>query len=301
MKSPEVIGIGHVTCDIICPLQAWPERDTKTIIPQLTLAGGGPAANAIAALARLGVSSGLIGRLGDDLLGRYARDEHAREGIDISHLEMSTAASSPVSVILTDLAETTRTILLTKGRDTTLAPEDLDWDWLQRARLIHLDGHQMPASIAIARQARQWPATEVMLDAGSMREGMFELCGLCDIVIASQRFAGELGGGGDPLRCIAELHERGAAVAGVTLGTDGSVCSQDGDIVRQPAFVVDAVDTTGAGDAYHGGFIYSWLQDSRLSQCLRVASAVAALKCTGLGAREALPDQRRLAAFLACC
>jgi ribokinase len=294
MAAPDVIGIGHVTCDIICPLEAWPELDTKTVIPGIMLAGGGPAANAIAALACLGISTGLVGRLGDDLLGRYAHREHEVAGIDISHLELSPDAVSPVSIILSDLEAGTRTILLTKGRDTALVPERLDWDWLQQARVIHLDGHQMAASLAVATRARDWPDTSIMLDAGSMREGMVELCGLCDIVIASQHFARELSNTDEPRDCITQLRNLGARIAGVTLGARGSLCTDGTGIVKQQAFTVESLDTTGAGDAYHGGFIYGCLEGWPLAQCMQFASAVAALKCTGIGAREGLPNTRQV-------
>lgn len=298
MAPPDVIGIGHVTCDIICPLEAWPERDTKTVIPGIALAGGGPTANALAALVRLGVAAGLVGRLGDDLLGRYAHREHEVAGIDASHLELSVDAVSPVSIILCDLAAGTRTILLTKGRNTALAPERLDWDWLQQARIIHLDGHQMAASLAVAARARDWPETAVMLDAGSMREGMVELCGLCDIVIASRRFARELTESDEPRKCIAQLHHLGVHIAGVTLGADGSLCSDGKHINVQRAITVETQDTTGAGDAYHGGFIHGWLQGLSLAHCMQIASAVAALKCTGIGAREGLPNSQQVQELL---
>ena len=298
MAPPDVIGIGHVTCDIICPLEAWPERDTKTVIPGIKLAGGGPTANAIAALARLGASTALVGRLGDDLLGRYAHREHEMAGIDASHLELSADAVSPVSIILSDLAAGTRTILLTKGRNTALETERLDWDWLQQARVIHLDGHQMAASLAVATRAREWAGTTIMLDAGSMREGMVELCGLCDIVIASRRFARELTASDEPRDCIAQLHRLGAHIAGVTLGADGSLCSDGKNIDMQRAFSVETRDTTGAGDAYHGGFIHAWLQGLPLAHCMQIASAVAALKCTGIGAREGLPNRGQVQGLL---
>ncbi len=298
MATPAVIGIGHVTCDIICPLEDWPAPDTKTVIPEITLAGGGPTANAMAALARLGVTAGLVGRLGDDLLGRYAHREHDVAGIDVSHLELSRDAVSPVSIILSDLGAGTRTILLTKGRNTTLAPEQLDWDWLQQARIVHLDGHQMDASLAVAARARDWPGTTLMLDAGSMRDGMVELGGLCDIVIASQRFARELTDSEEPRDCVNQLLNMGARIAGVTLGSEGSLCSDHTETVKQGAFAVETCDTTGAGDAYHGGFIYGRLQGWPLAQCMQYASAVAALKCTGIGARECLPSRRQVQEFI---
>jgi len=296
---PQVIGLGHVTCDVICPLNGWPEVDTKTIIPGIRLAGGGPTANAMAALAKLDVPCGLAGKLGDDVLGRYTLDTHAREGIDTSRIVVSADTISPVSIILSDLAAGTRTILLTKGEQTTLQPEELDWDWLRQARVIHLDGHQIPASLALAREARAWPAVSVVLDAGSMREGMLELCGLCDVVIASQRFIRQLTAAEVSQQRLAALHATGAPQVGITLGAGGSVFSDGKQHYFQPAFEVPVQDTTGAGDAYHGGFIYGMLSGLAPQECMRVASAVATLKCRGLGARETLPTAAELQEFLA--
>lgn len=297
-ETVDVIGIGHVTCDIICPVDGWPERDTKSVIPGIALDGGGPAANALAAAARLGLTTALVGRLGDDVLGRYTRQLHGTAGIDVSRLRLEPQATSPVSVIISDLRDATRTILLTKGESTTLNPEELDWEWLQGTRLIYLDGHQVPASLAVAREARRWPEVVVMLDAGSMREGLQELCALCDIVIASQVFAAQLTGTQQPAECLRALRNLGVSVAGVTLGAQGSLADAGGGIVRVPAFCVDVQDTTGAGDAYHGGFIYGWLAGRPLAECMSIGSAVAAIKCTGIGARQCLPDVHQLVEFM---
>jgi len=297
--SLDVIGIGHVTSDIVCPFEKWPETDTKTILPGLTLSGGGPTANAMAALARLGVACGLVGKLGDDLLGRFAREAHASDGIDISHLQIDPGTESPVSVILCDLTRSTRTILLTKGRGTTLDPATLDHAWLRQARVIHFDGHQMPASLAVARAAKSWPGARTVLDAGSMKPHLPELIGLCDVVFASARFMRELTGGEDPERFMQALHELGAPVAGVTLGARGSMLSDGKRHFKQPAFEVAAKDTTGAGDAFHGGLIYGLLHGLAWDACLRIASSVAAIKCTGLGARSALPGRDAMMQFMA--
>ncbi len=298
MPRLDVIGLGHITCDIICPLDGWPQPDTKTVLPALTLAGGGPSANALAALAQLGVACGLAGRLGDDVLGRYTHELHARAGIDVSHVQLRADSVSPVSVILADLRAATRTILLTKGEHTQLPPEELDWAWLRQARVLHLDGHQIPASLALAQAARNWDGVQVVLDAGSLRDGMLELCALADYAIASQRFARDLTGSDDPRACIQELLQLGARHAGVTLGARGNVLVAAGTLYQQPAYSVPTQDTTGAGDAFHGGFIYGLLHGLGPRECLRTASAVAAIKCTGLGARSTLPSVEALEQFL---
>ena len=115
---------------------------------------------------------------------------------------------------------------------------------------------------------------------------------------SSARFMRELIGGDDPERFLRELHALGAPIAGVTLGAQGSLLSDGSKKISQPAFEVAALDTTGAGDAFHGGFIYGLLRGMDLDVCLSLASSIAAIKCTGLGARSALPTQDVLAKFM---
>jgi ribokinase len=297
--APDVIGIGHITCDIICPLSGWPQRDTKTVVPGITLAGGGPVANAIATMARLGLRTALAGKLADDLLGRFTRTEHETAGIAMYHVLTAADGDSPVSVILADMDDATRTAMLTKGRGMLLDPGELDWDWLRSASVISLDGHQMPASIAVAQAAREWPDTRIVFDAGSMRPGMRELAALADVVIASERFAAEISSGAEPEAALKMLLAPPTELAIVTLGARGSLLADNTGIHRIPAFPVAARDTTGAGDAYHGGLVYGLLAGKDPTECARLASATAAMKCRGLGARETLPDCAELRAFIA--
>jgi ribokinase len=136
------------------------------------------------------------------------------------------------------------------------------------------------------------------MDAGSMRDGMVELCGLCDIVLASQRFAFQLTGSDNPQLCITALHELGVDNAGVTLGSKGSLYSNRYQLIEHGAFKVDVVDTTGAGDAFHGGYIYGLMQGWEPVRCITFASAIAALKCTRLGTREGLPSINQVTDFI---
>ncbi len=295
---PRVIGIGHVTCDIVCPLDGWPAIDTKTVLPGIMLAGGGPTANTLAGLARLGIGTAIVGQLSDDVLGRYTLEAHRTDGVDISHLRLDPAAVSPVSVLLSDLAAGTRTIFLTKGGHTQLDPDVLDLAWLAQAQVLHFDGHQLPASLAAAKAAQGWPQVTCVLDAGSLREGMLELAKLCDVVIASRRFASDATGESDPTVALRALAAKGFSSIGITCGKEGSYFMDHGQVRFQQAYVVNTQDTTGAGDAFQAGYIYGLLQCWPIAQRLRWASAVAALKCKGLGARSTLPSVNEVEQFL---
>jgi ribokinase len=156
----------------------------------------------------------------------------------------------------------------------------------------------MPASLAAAREARKWPDTRVVVDAGALRDGVLELCALADVVVASQQMAAQLAGEGNPRQAVEKLLDNGAETAGVTLGSKGCVFYAGGAWISLPAFTVNALDTTGAGDAFCAGLIYGMLEGRNWPDCLNYARAVAAVKCTGLGARAALPDAIGLQHFL---
>ena len=182
-----------------------------------------------------------------------------------------------------------RTIFWTRGSVPHLGPEDVDLHAFPHARVLHVDGLMIDACLEAAKQARSLGMTVVM-DAGTMREGTTELAGLVDILIASETFPASLVGPGAPHEtALQALHELGPRQVVITLGARGSIGLDDGKIFPQKAFPVTAVDTTGAGDVYHGGYIYGVLQGWDMPRCMRFASATAALKCTKIGAQAGIP------------
>ncbi|MHC1696638.1 MAG: PfkB family carbohydrate kinase [Geobacteraceae bacterium] len=154
------------------------------------------------------------------------------------------------------------------------------------------------ASLFAAEKARNL-GIPVMLDAGKVRPGMLEIARLCDYLVASEQFALDLGWDGDPAAFQRQARSLGAAVVTITLGERGSITYRNREIISLPAFPIEARDTTGAGDVFHGAYIYGLLRGLDLSGTIRFASAVAAMKCRMIGGRAGIPDRTQVLRFLA--
>jgi ribokinase len=154
------------------------------------------------------------------------------------------------------------------------------------------------ASIEGAKQAKAMGLTVVM-DAGTLREGYRELISMVDILIASERFGSALVGGDKTVdKALEALSHWGPKEVVITLGPKGSIGWSGGEMVSQKAFSVDAVDTTGAGDVYHGAYIYGLLKGWNMAECMRFASAASALKCLEIGGRKGIPTVEKTLSFM---
>jgi sulfofructose kinase len=175
-------------------------------------------------------------------------------------------------------------------------------DFGARGRVLHLDAHDPPACVVVARAARA-AGTIVSADIDNIYEGLPELLPHLDVLISSSEFPRRLTGIADERAALAELKTRlhEDALVGMTLGARGAVLYHEGAFIESAAFAVPGGcrDTTGAGDAFHAGFLYGLLQGEEIESCLTLGAAVAALKCRDLGARAALPTAPELNQFLA--
>jgi ribokinase len=162
------------------------------------------------------------------------------------------------------------------------------FDLLRRARVFHTDGIFPEAALAAAGSARR-AGVAVVVDAGSLREGMLDLARQSDFFIASESFARDFIGGDDPREACRRLGELGPDLVGVTLGERGCLALVDGEFIEQPAWPVEATDTTGCGDVFHGGFIYGLLRGWKAAHSLAYASWAAAMTSRRLGGREGIP------------
>jgi ribokinase len=205
--------------------------------------------------------------------------------------------SSQFAFILVLPGRATRTILWSRGSAAELAPEEIPPGLVEGARLLHLDGLMAQASLAAARQARA-ARVPVVLDMGTLRPQFEPLARLTDHLLVSEPLATAFAPGAGLEEALARLHGLGPAVAAVTLGSRGCLAFDGRAYHRQPAFDVPVQDTTGAGDAFHGGYIAGLLDGLPLPGRLRLAAAVAALACAALGGRTGLPDRTRLEEFL---
>jgi len=294
----DVVGLGYCNWDYLGIVDHIPEFDEPLVsMPDFSAAGGGPVSTALVALARLGVATGCMGVIGDDEVGSKIRQAFEVEGVDVSRLRVRPGGRSKVSLVLVEAATGRRSIMCYRGTDGELQLQDGDREYVTAARFLHLDGNHMAAAITAARWMREAGGT-VVLDANKPRARLDELLPLVNVLITNARFPQAYTGHDEIALAQRELMDKGASIVVTTLEEKGCVCLTAESCVHVPGFVMDVVDTTGAGDAFHGAFIYGLLQVWDLERTATFANAVAALNCTALGGRSALPRLREVEAFL---
>jgi sulfofructose kinase len=293
-----IICVGHAALDRIYRIEAFPSAPSKIRALEHVESGGGMAANAAATIARLGGRAELWSRVGEDDAGVKIRAGLKAAGVDARSVQSFEEGRSSTSAIIVD-GRGER--LIVGARDINM-PSGTSWLPLERitgASAVLADVRWLEALRAAFTQARREGVVTVLdADLGA-REALTEVLALTDYAIFSapalKDFAPQSGTGAR-LRRVLEL---GPRHAGVTLGPDGYRWADAGGGGRQPAFKVDVVDTTGAGDAFHGAFTLALVEGRPVAECARIACAVAALKCTRLGSRAGLPTRIELENFLA--
>lgn len=293
-----VTGLGQCCWDTLAEVGEYPSPDSKAESSQWVEQGGGPAATALVALARLGLPCRFAGVVGGDAAGRQIRHALHAEGIDVAHLLTRPEAASQRAFIMVERPGGRRTIVWQRATGTPLAPAELEEAFWSGSALLHLDGLMAEASLHGAREARR-RGIPVMVDAGRMRPGMVELAGLCDYLVAAEQFFLDLGWDGTKGHFARLADGLGAPVVTVTRGEGGSLTRHGESTFHVPAFSVAAVDTTGAGDVFHGGYLFGLLRGWPLRETVVFASATAALSCLHPGAQQGAPRLEEVVRFLA--
>ena len=295
------MGFGLNAVDHLLVVPEYPAFDTKTRLVEHERSAGGQTASAMVALQRLGRRTAYAGRFGSDDAGRFGLDTLRAEGVEVSRAQVVEGARNQIAYIIIDARTGERTILWDRDERLAYRAEEAPTDFAALGRVLHLDAHDPPACARLAREARA-AGTIVSADIDNIYEGLPELLPHLDVLISSSNFPRRLTGISDERAALIEMksHLRSDAVVGMTLGARGAVVYQEGRFVESPALPVPGAcrDTTGAGDAFHAGFLHALLDGRDLEECLRVGCAVAALKCRRLGARAGLPTPKELDDFL---
>lgn len=299
-KEFDTVGFGLNAVDHLVVVPAYPAFDTKVRLVEHVQAAGGQTASAMAALQRLGMRTAYAGRFGSDAEGQFGFAALKAEGVNVEFAEVVEGARNQVAFIVIDERNGERTIIWDRDERLAYSPSEAPVGLVSRGRVLHLDAHDPPACARLAQAARE-AGTLVSADIDNIYEGLPELLPLVDVLISSKEFPHRLTGIADERTSLIETKARyGCALVGMTLGKRGALLYSDGVFIESPAFAVPGGcrDTTGAGDAFHAGFIYGLLRGEEIETSLRLANATASLKCRALGARTSLPTETDLKEFL---
>ena len=296
----DAVGFGLNAVDHLIVVPAYPEFDTKVRFTEYEKSAGGQTASAMVALQRLGLKTAYAGRFGSDEDGRFGLRAIEYEGVNLDFAEVIDGSDNQIAFIIVESRSGERTIIWDRDERLSYRPDEAPLDLATLGRVLHIDAHDPPACVVMARAAHNSDAI-VTSDIDNIYEGLPDLLPLIDVLITSAEFPHRLTGISDERAALVELKARyGCAIVGTTLGTRGARIYAEGQFIESPIFEVPGGcrDTTGAGDAFHGGFIYGMLNGEDLETCLKLGNAVAALKCRSLGARAGLPTVDELKEFL---
>jgi len=299
-KDFDAVGFGLNAVDHLIVVPEYPAFDTKVRFSEYERSAGGQTASAMVALRRLGLKTAYAGRFGSDDDGQFGLRAIEREAVNLDFAETIEGADNQVAFIIIESRSGERTIIWDRDDRLSYRPDEVPVELAQRGRVLHLDAHDPPACAVMAKAAKE-VGVIVTADIDNIYEGLPELLPLIDVLITSSEFPHRMTGIRDEQASLIELKARyGCAIVGATLGARGALIYCNDQFIESPAFAVPGGcrDTTGAGDAFHSGFIYGMLHDEDLESCMKFGNAVAALKCRALGGRKALPTESELRAFL---
>ena len=294
----EVLGLGNIVVDHLVTLAAPLQPDTKHLIGTDQLQVGGPVPTALVLLSRWGLRTAFIGAWSDDAHGRLIEEDLAREGVDLTLAVRAVNGRTGFAHVWIDPHQATRTIAY-RHAEAAWADGPAGRFPHPPPRLLHLDGWPQEPAMAWANAMHENGGL-VSLDTGSVKPGIEALLRRVDLLNVSIRFVHDFLDIDDAEAAARQLHAMGPRWVTVTAGCEGAWLAAGNGVTHCPAFPVDAVDTTGAGDVFAGAMLYGFLAAWSPEAALRMAGAAAALKCTRLGNRDALPDldaARRLAGW----
>lgn len=281
----DLVGVGLNATDTLLIVSHFPAYAGKVPFEAEILSPGGQVASALATAAKLGLRVKYIGTVGDDERGRVQMDSLRETGINLDDVEVRENCPNQTAYIIIDQSTGERTVLWSRPNCLRLEPESITLEKIACARMLHVDGHDTPAVEKAAKLARS-RGIPVTVDVDTIYHGFDRVLESADYLVASSEFPGQWTTERDPFRALETIqNEYKMKCAAMTLGSHGALARIDGKFVYSPAFVVNCVDTTGAGDIFHGAFCYAVLKGMGMRETLEFANAMAALNCTKLGAR----------------
>ena len=294
----DLAGVGLNATDTLLLVPHFPAYAGKVEFTDEIVSPGGQVASALAVCSRLGLRVKYIGAVGDDERGRIQMESLRQERMNLDDVEIRAGCPNQSAYIIVDRSTGERTIFWRRPECLGLDPAAITPEKIACARMLHIDGHDTSAVAKAAAIARQH-GIPVSVDVDNIYPGFDRVLGLTDYLVASAEFPEKWTGEADPFRALERIQtEYKMRVAAMTLGAHGTLARAEGRFVYSPGFVVDCVDTTGAGDVFHGAFCYSVLAGLALPEILEFSNAMAALNCTRLGARGGIASEPEARGFM---
>jgi sugar/nucleoside kinase (ribokinase family) len=293
----DLVGVGLNATDTLILLEDYPARGSKVEYGAATILPGGQVATTVVACQTWGLRTRYVGKLGDDDAARLHRDAFARLGVEAQLIAVA-GGLSPQSLILVDKGGE-RTVLCRRDERLVLQPEDLDREWIVNARALHVDGYDTAAATVAAGWARA-AGIPVIADLDELYPGVEELIENIDYLIVSRDFPSRLMAEPNLERALRRMQIRfGCRLTAATLGQNGVLAWDGKQFLSSSAYRVPVVDTTGAGDIFHAGFIYGLLEGWPLERQLDFSCAAAAMNCMAAGARGGIQTVEAIEALMA--
>jgi sugar/nucleoside kinase (ribokinase family) len=299
-KPFDAVGFGLNAVDHLIVVPKYPSFDTKTRLLSHKLSAGGQTATAMVSLQRLGFKTAYAGRFGSDPEGQFGLKTLQDEGVNTDYAEVVDGSATQIAFITIEENSGERTIVWDRDDRLAYKPEEAPRNFGSQGRVLHLDAHDPPACVRVAQDAKQ-AGTLISADIDNVYDGLPALLPYIDILLGSKEFPHRVTGIDDPKAALVELHNRyGSGIVGMTLGDQGAVIYCESQFLKSPAYTAPGgcKDTTGAGDAFRGGFLYGMLTGEDIETSMKLGNAVAAMKCSALGARPGLPTLQQLKTFL---
>ena len=293
----DVVGVGLAVVDLKTTVSSIPGVEETVLGFDFYKHHGGPVANSLVTLQRLGMKTAYMGMLGNDEYGNFIADGMKTEGVDIHSLRLTDDERTPFSIVMVDASTKKRSIVFNPGCSLTVPEDCVDTEMVKSAKLLHADFYT-PAVRAACEAARS-TGVPISVDADGLYPGLEELLQCANIFMPAREIGCELVGEDDPPKAAEKLLKKYKLdLVVVTRGKEGSVTVTPGETVSVPGFEIEPVDTTGAGGVFQGAYLYGYLHDWPAERAARFANAAAALMCSGMNGWGDIPTLMQVEEFL---
>lgn len=298
MRKNKIVGIGANVFDTLYTVDQYPTEDTKLRANAVKASGGGPCATGLVAASKLGASCAFIGNMSDDNGAKFLKDDFVKYGVDTDYIALKPGYDTFCSCIWLAKDSASRTCVFFKGNVPPTVIDEKSAQAIKDAQVLMVDGNDMEAAIEGAKIAQE-NGTKVLYDAGGLYEGVERLLPYADILIPSEEFAlGHTGAktADEAAKILFEKYSPEVVV--ITQGKKGGIIFDGKNVEEYPAFLVEAVDSNGSGDVFHGAFAFAITENMSYNKACTFSSAVSALKCTKVGSRAGVPTFEETINFL---